>query len=90
MRSVYDAAGELTEHVDANGAEQRWDYDERGHIIAQTDKTGATATIGYDVAGYHTSETERSGAVLEYSWVRLNLDDGHAAALASQWFSPSA
>lgn len=48
---TYDAAGNLIESVDANGARTLFYYDDLNRKIADVDPTGAVRTYGYDAAG---------------------------------------
>ena len=74
---VYDAAGQLTAHVDGLGITATTSYDSQGRTASQTNAFGtvdaATSTFSYDAQGNQLTVTDPRGAVTAASFTGRNL-----------------
>ncbi|HET9061022.1 MAG TPA: DUF6531 domain-containing protein [Acidimicrobiales bacterium] len=58
---TYDAAGNMTSKVDADGNKTTYAYDAAGDLTSQTSPTGATTTYTYDSDGNQLTQTSPDG-----------------------------
>jgi YD repeat-containing protein len=66
-QNIYDAFGNLTKTIDANGNTTSYTYDERGLKLSSTDGDGNTTTYNYDQYGKLISKNSPPLAVASYS-----------------------
>jgi YD repeat-containing protein len=57
----YDAVGNLTASIDANGNTTTFAYDQVNRLTRQTDALGHSTTLGYDAVGNRTTFTDGNG-----------------------------
>jgi RHS repeat-associated protein len=68
----YNAAGQVTDMIDANRNGRHWDYDGAGFLRQMTDPLGKSATYGFSPAGDLRFQVDRKGQRIDFTY-----DDAH-------------
>ena len=68
----YDAAGQMTAHVDPLGNRIEFAYDHFGHVVADTDSYGHTRFWDYDAHGRLQRSSLRTGQEISYGYDALD------------------
>jgi len=87
-RRQYDAGGNLTRYVNANGSSWAYQHDALGRVVGETDPLGHVTAYEHDIVGNVVKKTDPKGQVttLQYDALnrltRVDYADGEWATVA--------